>query len=401
VPTPDVLAGVLVPTADSKVLVVDDNQSNTALVSRVLRRAGLLDVVEAQDPTTVAAILETVEPDLVLLDLRMPVMNGFEVLEVIQRHAGNYYLPVIVITADDSHESVERALAMGAHDFVRKPFDTTELVLRVRNLLANRTAYLELRRNRAWLKARLGLFEPELANLAGDPDDARREIRRVIEDDIVRIALQPIVDMRTGEPYAAEALARFPNQPFAHSGVWFAAALEVGLTPELEIACARKALALLPDLPAGTSMAVNFSPSTVIDSLPEKLGDVAWDRVVIELTEHVPVDSYALLNEALAPLRAQGAKVAVDDTGAGFASLRHILDLAPDIIKIDIGITRGVDTDPSRAAIAAMLIGFGERTGIRVVAEGVETAGERDAMLALGAVYGQGYLFGRPEIPST
>ena len=198
-----------------------------------------------------------------------------------------------MITADDSHESVERALAVGAQDFVRKPFDTVELVLRVRNLLANRAAYLELRRNRAWLRSRLGLFEPELANLAGDTDDARRVILQVVEDDVVRIAVQPIVDMRTGAIVDAEALARFPASPFPHPGAWFAAALEVGLTADLEIACARKALALLPGRPVGTRLAVNFSPSTVIDGLLDRLGEVAWHRVVIELTEHVPVADYA------------------------------------------------------------------------------------------------------------
>ena len=122
---------------------------------------------------------------------------------------------------------------------------------------------------------------------------------------------------------------------------------------------------------------------------------------MIELTEHVPVADYAALNAALDPLRERGAKLAIDDTGAGFASLRHILDLKPDIIKIDIGITRGVDTDPSRAAIVTMLVAFARTTGNSVVAEGVETAGERDTMLRLGAIYGQGYIFGRPEIASA
>ncbi|HET7900201.1 MAG TPA: EAL domain-containing protein, partial [Candidatus Nanopelagicales bacterium] len=150
----------------------------------------------------------------------------------------------------------------------------------------------------------------------------------------------------------------------------------------------------------GTTLSVNFSPGTVMEGLPKLLGPVPWDRIIIELTEHVPVEDYAVLNAALAPLRAKGAQVAVDDTGAGFASLRHILDVAPDVIKIDIGSTRGVDSDPSRAAIAAMLVSFAERMGIRVVAEGVETEAERDTMLELGAVYGQGYLFGRPEIPA-
>ena len=392
---------VLAPVSDSKVLVVDDNAANTALVAKVLGRAGLPGVVEVQDPATVVDVLPAEEPDLVLLDLRMPGMDGFEVLEVVQRHAAGTYLPVVVITADDAHDSVQRALQMGAHDFVRKPFDATELVLRVRNLLVNRSAYLELRRNRSWLKSRLGLFEPALARLDDDGADTREAIQQVIDDEAVRIAVQPIVDMRDGSVIGAEALARFPAEPFPHPGAWFAAALEVGLTPELEIACARKALRLLESRPEGTTLSINFSPGTVIEGLPEKLGDdVPWDRIVIELTEHVPVEDYAVLNAALAPLREQGAKVAVDDTGAGFASLRHILDLAPDIIKIDIGITRGVDSDPSRAAIVTMLVTFAERMGIRIVAEGVETEAERDTMLELGAVHGQGYLFGRPEIPA-
>jgi EAL domain-containing protein (putative c-di-GMP-specific phosphodiesterase class I) len=327
-------------------------------------------------------------------------MDGFEVLDQVQRHAAGSYLPVVVITADDAHDSVAQALAMGAHDFVRKPFDATELILRVRNLLVNRTAYLELRRNRAWLKSRLGLFEPDLASLGDDRDSTRDSISQIVEGDTVQIAVQPIVDMRDGSVVGAEALARFPREPFPHPGAWFAAALEVGLTTELEIACARKALALLGSRPDGTTLSVNFSPGTVMEGLPRLLGPVQWDRIVIELTEHVPVEDYAVLNAALEPLRAKGAQVAVDDTGAGFASLRHILDVAPDVIKIDIGITRGVDSDPSRAAIAAMLVSFAERMGIRVVAEGVETEAERDTMLALGAVYGQGYLFGRPEIPA-
>jgi len=394
------LLGALAHTADSRVLVVDDNSANTALVSKVLRRAGLLEVIEVQDPTTVAGLLVTHDPDLVLLDLRMPVMDGYEVLKVVHRYAGDTFLPVVVLTADDAHGSLERALSLGAHDFVRKPFDALELVLRVRNLLATRSAYLEQRRNRAWLKSRLGLFEPELAYLAGNTDDARRAIIEVIANDAFRIAVQPVVDMRSGEVTGVEALARFPTAPFPDPAVWFAAALEVGLTPELEIACARKALRLVPGRPDDTKLAVNFSPSTVIDGLSEKLGPVPWDRIVIELTEHVPVADYVKLNAALAPLREQGATIAVDDTGAGFASLRHILDLKPDIIKIDIGITRGVDTDPSRAALVSMLVTFAERTGMQVVAEGVETAAERDAMLKLGVAFGQGYLLGRPEVTS-
>jgi EAL domain-containing protein (putative c-di-GMP-specific phosphodiesterase class I)/CheY-like chemotaxis protein len=392
------LASALEQVSDACVLVIDDNAANTALVRKVLMRAGLLDVVEIQDPTAVAGFLAAREPDLVLLDLRMPVMDGFDVLELLQRYAASTYLPVVVITADDSHASVEQALEMGAHDFVRKPFDTTELVLRVRNLLVNRSAYLELRRNRAWLTERLGLFEPDLVEVAEDPDSVRRAIRSVVSDGLLRTAVQPIVDMRDLSVVGGEALARFPNAPFPHPGAWFAAALEVGLTIDLELECARRALQQLPGRPRGTSLSVNFSPATVLAGIEDAFGSVPWDRVVIELTEHSPVANYAVLNQALEPLRASGARVAVDDTGAGFASLRHITDIKPDIIKIDIGITRGVDADPSRAAVVTMLAAFAERMGISLVAEGVETQAERSTMLDLGVVHGQGYLFGRPEI---
>lgn len=390
---------VLAPVADGRVLVVDDNPANTTVARRILERAGLSDVIELQDPTQVADVLHDSDPDLVLLDLRMPVMDGFQVLEAIQRQAAGNYLPVIVVTADDSHSSVERALEMGAHDFLTKPYNATELVLRVRNLLLNRQAYQELRRSRAWLRTRLDLFEPDLAAINIEPELARRLIQTTIEARDFAIAVQPIVDMRSGALVGGEALARFPNSVLSTPAAWFAAALEVDLVAELELATCRKALELLEERPPGTSLSVNLSPQTVLTRLDQLIAmGIDWTRVVIELTEHTPVEDYPALNRALDPLRSAGARVAVDDTGAGFASLRHILDLRPDVIKIDIAITRGLDQDPSRAAVAAMLVHFAEQLGISVVAEGVETAAERDTLIELGAVLGQGFLLGRPSL---
>ena len=123
-----------------------------------------------------------------------------------------------------------------------------------------------------------------------------------------------------------------------------------------------------------------------------------WDHVVVEITEHDPVEDYAALNAALAPLRAAGARIAVDDTGAGFASMRHVLELHPDIIKIDLAIVQGVDVDPGRGALAGMLASFAGALGILVVAEGVETPVQRDRLLELGVVLGQGDLLGRPVL---
>lgn len=390
--------GLLTSVAECRVLTLDDFAPNTALVRHILNQAGLPGVAELHDSTRLESVMADTDPDLVLLDLRMPDRDGFDVLQAIRRQAAAAYLPVIVVTADSHRDSIERALALGAHDFLTKPFNPTELVLRVRNLLLHRLAYKELRRSRTSLRTRLDVFEPD-STRDSDPAQTRATILDTIADDGIAVALQPIVDMRNGDLLGAEALARFPDGPLGSTAGWFAAARDVDVGADLEIAAACKAARLLPSRPAGTWLSLNFSPATIVSRGRSLLDDgVAWDRVVVELTEHVPVEDYEALNVALQPLRDAGARVAVDDTGAGFASLRHILDLHPDVIKIDIGITRGVDRDRSRAAIAGMLVGFADKIGICVVAEGVETEAERATLVELGAVLGQGYLLGRPEV---
>jgi EAL domain-containing protein (putative c-di-GMP-specific phosphodiesterase class I)/CheY-like chemotaxis protein len=389
----------LLSVADARVVAVDDNPANTMLLRRVLAKAGLPQVVEVHDPSKVMDLLERSGADLVLLDLRMPDLDGFELLAQIQLWAAGTFLPVIIVSSDYSRDSIERALDMGAHDFLVKPLDTRELVLRVRNLLLHRRAYQELRRSRAWLRTRLDLFEPGVQMAISEPERVRAAIREVMDSGALRIALQPVVDLRDGTVRGAEALARFPAGIIGDTTAWMAAALETGVSVELELEAARLALSLVDSLPASIPLAVNVSPATILCGLREQLGiDVPWHRVVLELTEHVPVEDYAALNRALQPLRDTGARLAVDDTGAGFASLRHILDLHPEFIKLDVGIVRGLDRDPSRAAMAEMLVRFAERVGIRVIAEGVETDEERRALLELGAEWGQGYLLGRPQI---
>lgn len=396
------LDGILSALDDCRVLVVDDTAADATLAARILTRAGLADVTTLNDPRLVAETLDVLDPDLVLLDLRMPQMSGFEVLDVIRRFAAASYLPVIVVSVDDSAESLQKAFHTGASDYVQKPFNPTELALRVRTLLQNRLAYLELRRSRALLRARLHAFEPDLTDSGLTTDEVRQAIRGVIDSDTLRIAVQPVVDMRDGHRAGGEALSRFPDTTLGGPAGWFAAALEVDLLEELELHALRKTVDALPTQPPGSRLAVNLSPLALARS--EDLlasADLPWDRLTLELTEHVPIEDYDALTRVLARLRDAGALVSVDDTGAGFASLRHILELSPDVIKIDIGIIRGVNADPSRQALVEMLVGFTERTGARLVAEGVETEEERDALLTLGVTYGQGRLFGWPELVTT
>ncbi len=232
---------------------------------------------------------------------------------------------------------------------------------------------------------------------------AERRTRRAVIADVVRgggpdIVLQPIVELAGRRVVGFEALARFPGLPHRGPEAWFAEAAEVGLGVELELSAIRAALRYLDDLPAGTHLSVNAGPATAAcPELLELLDDVPPRRVVLELTEHVGVDDYSALTEALAGLRRRGLRLAVDDAGSGFASLRHVLNLAPDVIKLDGELVGGLDRDPARRALAGALLAFGADIGAEVVAEGIETARECAVLRGLGFRLGQGHHLGRPE----
>ncbi|HUV58162.1 MAG TPA: EAL domain-containing protein [Acidimicrobiales bacterium] len=382
---------------DARILVVDDNIANTSLLDQVLSRAGLGSVVTCNDSREMTKLLLDGRPDMILLDLHMPHVDGFELLEVINRHAAGEFLPVLVITADTGREAVHRALQLGAHDFLTKPFDVTEVTLRVRNLLRTRWTYLELRRERSRLQDHLDVLEVNSVGIEDSWDVRRARIENVLTLGGPRTVFQPVVDLRDGQTIGYEALARFDDEPVRGPNHWFAEADEVGLGRELEIQAIQTALSYLPRLAPDQLLGINLSPATILSDWQGRLGsDVPWERVVVELTEHVVIEDYQAIHRALQSFRELGAMLSVDDTGAGFASLRHILDLAPDYVKLDISLCRGIDRDPARRALASALVAFTRETKSILIAEGVETPEERETLSELGVQYGQGYLLGRP-----
>ena len=212
----------------------------------------------------------------------------------------------------------------------------------------------------------------------------------------IPIALQPIIDLDRGEVVVVEALARFEDGRPPHE--WFAEAESVGLTHALEIAAVRSALARLDEIPPGTRLAVNVSAATASSpELAELLAGVPAGRIVLEITEHVPVTDYAALAKALQRLRDRGVHIAVDDAGAGFASLQHVLNLHPDLVKLDVSLVRGIDADPAHRALVSAMVGFARETHTSLVAEGIETAAELEAARSLGVACAQGFHLGRPE----
>ncbi len=225
---------------------------------------------------------------------------------------------------------------------------------------------------------------------------ARARTRRVCAGAELEIVFQPLVDLENYDCIAYEALARFPEDQERTTSGWFATARELGVGAKLELTAICAALRHIDEIPPETALAINVSPAVAItDEFLELVLPFAH-RLIIELTEHEPVHDYEAVVEGLSDLRQLGARIAIDDVGAGFASLRHILRLAPDIVKLDLSLTRGIEDDPSVHALTEALVRFSDNTGALIAAEGIETTSELQLLRKLGIDHGQGYLLGRP-----
>jgi EAL domain-containing protein (putative c-di-GMP-specific phosphodiesterase class I) len=250
-----------------------------------------------------------------------------------------------------------------------------------------------------FLRVLATLVSEQLERSEGVAGTAEREARigRVLAGEGLETMFQPIVDLRTGAVVGLEALTRFSIPPLRGPDVWFGEAHALGLGVELELVAARAALAHAGSVPPGTYLSVNVSPPALCSpAFLDLLPSLPAEHLVIELTEHAPVEDYGALGQQLGTLRARGGRIAVDDAGAGFSCLRHILRLEPDFIKLDVSLTQGIDQNRSLRALASALRHFAADTHSTIVAEGVERPEETRALLALGVRYAQGYHLGAP-----
>jgi len=246
--------------------------------------------------------------------------------------------------------------------------------------------------------------DPERRDAAALSADWRVAVERVaLHGEGISIVVQPIVDLARGTVAGYEALSRFTGPPSAPPDQWFAVANALGLSGALEARAIEKALARRDELPPNTFLTVNVSPHAlgtpevqeVLQAHP-RLGGV-----VVEITEQSHVSDYDELSVRLDELRAAGALIAVDDAGAGYASLRHIVAIRPDLVKLDRSLADGVDKDPAKAAAVEMLGGLAGRLDAWLLAEGIENEAELETLAALGVPLAQGYLLARPHADFT
>jgi EAL domain-containing protein (putative c-di-GMP-specific phosphodiesterase class I) len=218
------------------------------------------------------------------------------------------------------------------------------------------------------------------------------------EPGLVTPVFQPIVDLERGAAAGFEALARFHSAPKAPPPFWIEAAYRLGRGAELEALLLERGLAARADVPPSAFLAVNLSPRALMSREVEIVLARAESLagVVVEVTEQAEVEDYARLQQVIARIRAAGGRLAIDDAGAGYASLSHILALRPEFVKLDRGLVSGIDRDEAKRGVVESLAMFTGRIGAQLVAEGVETEAEMAALQRIGTPFAQGYALGRP-----
>jgi EAL domain-containing protein (putative c-di-GMP-specific phosphodiesterase class I)/DNA-binding NarL/FixJ family response regulator len=382
-----------------RVLVADDEPLMVRAVATLLANEPSMELAAtASDADQAIALAVIHRPDVAVVDVRMEG-GGPKAARGIR--AGSPATKVLAFSAYDDKESVLEMLAAGAVGYLLKGATGSDIVEAICRSVSGQSALS------------VGVTAEVIGELAGRLQAERREqarrrrrlerVRRALAEGGFTLVYQPIVDLRRGGTVGLEALARFGSHPRRAPEVWFEDAAAAGLRTELELTAIRGALLRLEDIPPPVYLSVNLSPETACTrELEDMIPLEHAHRVVLEVTEHAPVSDYGRLNGSLGALRARGVRLAIDDAGSGFSSLQHILRLAPDFIKLDMDLTRDVDNDLARRALAAALISFAAEIGAVIVAEGIETRAELETLRELGVRFGQGYYLARPEpFPSS
>ncbi len=377
-----------------RVLLADDDARVLAALSEVIQADPDLELVAlAEDTDQAIELTQLHRPDVAIVDVRMPGGGGVRIAEELRARVPD--TRVLAYSALADHATVVQVLEHGAVGYLLKGTPPAE----IRAAIKRAADGLETLSPEV-----LSLLVRDLATDLRGKETAAAEIEaraaritRAVSGRGWHLVYQPIVELETRTVVGFEALTRFTMPPERPPDAWFKEAAAVGLGVELELVVVESALRSLRRLPVDTYLSLNVSHRAALSQeLVTLLRPRDPERIVVEITEHERVDDYEDLGTALGLLRKLGVRVAIDDAGAGFASLRHILDIRPDVIKLDVGLTRGIDVDAGRRALAAALISFGDQMGVQIVAEGIETTEELEILRGLGARYGQGYYLGRP-----
>jgi EAL domain-containing protein (putative c-di-GMP-specific phosphodiesterase class I) len=354
------------------ILVVDDDAVMGKLYSAGLGARGAAVTVVNSSEAALELLVDT-EFDLIIVDKSLPGLSGDELVRALRETDQNAMCPIVMVSGHADVAERMMSYDAGVTDYVIKPVSMTELMAKVSALLRHGDA-LRTSRVRA-TRAEQEAMRGRLVERAWHPH------------------FQPIVRLADLSVIGYEALTRFADG--ANPEICFDTARRSGLGPELEIAVLEDALHAAAQLPGGAWVSVNASPSTIMDPEFDRVIATSSTRIVIELLETEPVGDHPDMLDRVANL--PGAPLlACDDTGSGWAGLRQLVELRPQVVKLDRALVSGIDRDPTRRALVSGLRHFTNEIGALLLAEGIETVGELDTLCALDVDLGQGYLLGEP-----
>jgi len=384
-----------------RLMLADDEAPVLAAMSELVSMDPFIDLVgTARDAGEAIDLAIQHEPDVALLDVRMPGGGGSRAAREIRRRSPE--TRIVALSASTDPRTVVSMVRAGAVGYVGKDRSGDEVLRAIHRSVYGRASISVDRLGE--VAERLTEHQARAADRVPKRAEVSLErIQEAIRGEVLDTVFQPITDLVDGRICGLEALARFLTRPRRSPETWFAEASNHGLLTPLELAAASQALGQLDLAPEGVYVSVNVSPQTLCaPGLVEILQDVPARRVVLELTERSPIVDYEEAVECVSTLRVLGSRLAVDDVGRGFSGLGRIVELAPDLLKIDRSLVSGVDADAAKSALIARLTSYGDDVGMEVVAEGIETEAELETLRALGVRNGQGFLLGRPgPIPPT
>lgn len=235
---------------------------------------------------------------------------------------------------------------------------------------------------------------------SADMDHQEADIQQIIDDGLFQTMMQPITRLEDKTIVGFEVLTRFNQEPRMAPNEWFEQASCVGLLETLEITVIKNALSKLQIPEKEYFFSFNFSADTIVaPQFKDWIDSVSGHQIIIELTEHDAVHNYVELREAVEAFRQGGVRLAIDDLGSGYASFAKLIELTPDIFKIDASIVGGIDEDDHKKALVSALVEYARITEIQLVAEGIENHRELDVLKRIGVELGQGFHLGKPMPP--
>lgn len=364
------------------VLVIDDEPDFVETLRFILENSNFRVITTTSPEEGLEKARQN--PDLILLDLKMPHMSGHDVCKRLKENIETMHIPIVMLTSEEQLLDKVEAFNLGVADYIGKHFPIEELLVRIKSVIKRNSSSVTF----------LTLQEK---------NEKIMFLRKIIDERSIRTFYQPIVRMDTRQPIGYEALARGPKGTFFENPInLFAVANEANMSFELDTLCMSNSVKNAEKFIKDNLLFINTDASVLNSEYLKKLefmkdSKLNPSQICIEITERTCITNFSLISNNLSSLKPIGVMFVIDDLGEGYSSLKALVELKPEFIKIDMGLIRNVNADVVKQSLIQVICDLNKKMKSHLIAEGIETEEEYKTILSLGVEFGQGYLFAKPQ----